>query len=63
MNYFCLTKSIQISIASQKKLFHFFKVIELTVTKTFWTVSFITVNAEIAVFVTSNYVFTSETFA
>tara|TARA_B110000285_G_C15048781_1_gene575838 strand:- start:1087 stop:1335 length:249 start_codon:yes stop_codon:yes gene_type:complete len=47
----------------KKQLFHLFKLIEFTVAKTWGAISFITIDAEIAIFICSNNSFASETFA
>ena len=47
------------SVNFEEELFHLFKVHVLAIAKALWTVSLIAVNAEVAVFVPSNYCFAS----
>ena len=46
----------------KKELFHFFKIHVLAVTEALWAISFVTVNAEVAVLVTSDNVLASVAF-
>ena len=45
----------------KKKLFHFFKIVIFAISETCWAICFVTINAEIAIFVSRNNCLTSET--
>jgi hypothetical protein len=47
----------------EKKLLHFLKVVELAVAKTWWAISLVAVNAEVAILVAGNYSLASEALA
>jgi hypothetical protein len=47
----------------EKKLLHFLEIVELAVSEAWWTISFIAINTEIAVFITCNDSFASEALA
>jgi hypothetical protein len=49
-------------IGFKKQLLHLFKLIESAISKTSWTVGFITVNASVTVFISIHYKFAFEAF-
>ena len=49
-------------ISFQKQLFHFFKFVESAISKTWWAISFITIDASVAIFIPIYYIFTFKAF-